>query len=105
MNRDCYERKRSKSMLNTNEQKAELLQRKPERQTKHRFAPLLLLLGGIVILGALLVVAWQVYATNNAASSANKSSTQTKGGTGKPSKQSQGNAPSDNYPPVYWQTL
>src|SRR5437762_12894402 len=98
MNRDCYERKRSKSMLNTNEQKAELLQRKPERQTKHRFAPLLRLLGGIVILGALLVVAWQVYATNHASPNAGKPSPQ-KGRTVLV------RAPWDNYPPVYGQTL
>ncbi|EFH80193.1 hypothetical protein [Ktedonobacter racemifer] len=82
-------------MLNNNEQNS--LQRKPERQKKLRLAPLLLLLGGVVIMGTLLMVAWQVYTTNQSPSSTGRGSTQ---GTEGPT-----HAPWDDYPEVYWQTL
>lgn len=87
-------------MLSKDEQRIELLQQKPPRRQKLSFAPFLLLLGGIVILSALLVGTWQVYTTNNNAST----------DTGRQATQSQGitaQAPAswDSYPQVYWQTL
>ncbi|GHO72568.1 hypothetical protein KSD_03390 [Ktedonobacter sp. SOSP1-85] len=85
-------------MLNKDEQQMRLLQQKPQQQQKLRPAPFLLLLGGIVILGALLVVGWQVYTTNNASSS-------TGSRTGERPTQGPTHAPWDDYPEVYWQTL
>jgi hypothetical protein len=90
-------------MLNKEEQPSELLQTKPQRQTGLRLMPVLILLGGIVILGAVLVAGWRVYTTDSA-SPGTRSQTQTGGGTGNGSTSSSG-APSDNYPIVYWQTL
>lgn len=87
-------------MLNKDEQQIELLQQKPPRRQKLSFAPFLLLIGGIVILSALLVVSWQVYTTNNNASSnTGRQPTQGKG------TRAQDPASWDSYPQVYWQTL
>lgn len=90
-------------MLNQEEQKSDLLQKKPQRQTGWRLMPVLISLGVIVILAGVLVAVWQIYTTNKAPSSANTPSTQTtkKGG---PATGSSGSS-WDNYPTVYWQTL
>ncbi|GHO49030.1 hypothetical protein [Ktedonospora formicarum] len=88
-------------MLNKGEQPIELLQQKPpRRQQKLSFAPFLLLIGGTVILGALLVGAWQVYTTNN-----NVSSNTERQSTGGKGNSAQDPASWDSYPQVYWQTL
>jgi hypothetical protein len=84
-------------MLNKEEQKSDLLQKKPQRQTGWRLMPVLILLGVIVILGGALVAVWRVYTTN----STSPTQTAKKGG---PSTSS-GSAPWDSYPAVYWQTL
>ncbi|GHO80601.1 hypothetical protein KSD_83720 [Ktedonobacter sp. SOSP1-85] len=94
-------------MLNDEEQAkegkiAELLQQKPQRQTGLRLMPVLILLGVIVILGAVFVGAWRVYTTN----SASPSRTQNNGSTGKKGgSNSSREAPWENYPAVYGQIL
>jgi hypothetical protein len=91
-------------MLDENDYATEIIQKKPEQQKKRPLVSVLLLIGGgIVILGALLLAGWQVYTTNNASPST-KSPIQIKGGTGKGGT-SNGQAPWENYPDVYWQTL
>lgn len=87
-------------MLKDSQHKTNLLQEKPQRRQGSRLALLLCLLGGIVILGAGLVVAWhQIHAANNAPVSA----------TPQPGKNQTANnnavSPWANYPAVYWQTL
>lgn len=86
-----------------NEEKiAELLQQKPQRQIGLRLKSFLFLLGVIIILGAGLVIVWRVYTT----SSASPSRIQNNGSTGKAgSSNSSDEAPWENYPAVYWQTL
>ncbi|MBO0790507.1 MAG: hypothetical protein J2P36_06095 [Ktedonobacteraceae bacterium] len=88
-------------MSNQEEQKSDLLQKKPQRQTGRRLMPLLISLGVIVILAGALVAVWRVYATNSASPSTNATPTQTAKGGSSSSRSS----PWDNYPPVYWQTL
>ncbi|GHO47424.1 hypothetical protein [Ktedonospora formicarum] len=94
-------------MLNNEEQAKEgkianILQQKPQRRADLRLKFFLLLLGVIVILSSGLVVAWRVYTTN----SASPSRTQNNGSTNKKgSSNSSGEAPWENYPAVYWQTL
>jgi hypothetical protein len=86
-------------MPDIDEQTAELLRNKPQRQKKPGLKSLLLLLGGLVILGALFVAAWQVYALNNPSSPAqSKTNTGNQGGDG-------ASNPWENYPSIYWQTL
>jgi hypothetical protein len=90
-------------MLNKEEQTAELLQKKPQRQTGRRLTLFLVLPGVIIILGVVLAGAWQVYRTHNAPSSTG-SPAQTRGGTGNGGT-SNSQVPGQNYPDVYWQTL
>ncbi|GHO57841.1 hypothetical protein [Ktedonobacter robiniae] len=87
-------------MLNKDEHHTSLLQHKPLRQQKLRLAPFLLLLGGMVILSALLLLGWQVYTTNNASSSTNSNTGQRSAQDDSPTQN-----PWDEYPDVYWQTL
>lgn len=88
-------------MLNKDEQGAALLREKPQLQMKRRLTPFLMLAGGIVILGALLVVAWQVYTANQPSSSSRQTcNTCTKG-----RQVFSSSPPWERYPAIYWQTL
>src|SRR5882672_10895768 len=93
-------------MLNKDEDKVDLLQKKPQRQKKPRLAPLLLLMGGIVILSTLLVAAWQVYTLNNTSSRTPSNASSQAPKTSTQQVNTSNDAPFwDHYPDVYWQTL
>jgi hypothetical protein len=89
-------------MLNKSEQHAELLRNKPQQRTKLRPAPLLLLMGSVIILGALLVLAWQAYTIANGSAGTARSCTTCTGGEG---NNGSNDPPWEHYPTVYWQTL
>ena len=68
-------------MLNKEEQPLDLLQKKPQWQTGPRLLSFLILPGVMVILGVVLMGAWRVYMTNNASSNT-AASAQSTGSTG-----------------------
>lgn len=90
-------------MLNKEKQSSDLLQQKPQRQTGPRLLSVLILPGVIIILGVVLMGAWRVYITNNASlnTAASAQSTGSTGSKGTNSSQALGMS----HPAEYWQTL
>jgi hypothetical protein len=79
-----------------------ILQSKPQRRSKRSVAPLLLLLGGVIIMGVVTIVAWQALSQHAASTGTNVAGTSTSSRKGDNNSTT---PPGWNDPALYWGTI